>query len=313
VRPPLDGEPGPGKLHPQSWYALALTDEVGERPLGVDFLGGRVAVYRRGSGEPVALTARCPHMGADLSLGEVVGDELRCMFHHFRYGPDGRCAGVPTGERPPLAARVFSYPAVERWGLIWAFNGPEPLFEPPALRGYDERQLVVRARRTAPFPVEPWVIIANSFDFQHLRYVHGLRFDFDAEQLRQVDDFHVEYDIEFESPAIGRFTQAIRVCGINTVSYVTRAEVDSMGLFTSTPTGRASQSFYVAATPPGADSAARLALQEKLADDLLVDDLRSFAGMRFREGTLLGADRALRRYFDWVRRFPCADPAGDFR
>jgi phenylpropionate dioxygenase-like ring-hydroxylating dioxygenase large terminal subunit len=312
MRAALDGQPGPGKSHPQCWYALALADEVRERPLGVDFLNGRVAVYRRVSGEPVVLTARCPHMGADLSRGEVTGDELRCMFHHFRYAPDGRCAGVPSGEAIPRAARVFSYPAVERWGLIWAFNGAEPLFDPPGLRGCDEAQLLVRARRTQLFPVEPWVIIANSFDFQHLRYVHGLRFEFDVAQLRWVDDYHVEYEIEFESPRSGRFTQAIRVCGINTVSYVSRGEIDGMGLFTSTPTGRGSQSFYVAAAPRGGGAESQLALQEKLADELLVDDLRSFAGMRFKEGALVGADRALRRYFEWVRRFPSADPGAEY-
>jgi nitrite reductase/ring-hydroxylating ferredoxin subunit len=304
-------EPAPGGPHAQCWYPVALSEEVRERPLGVDFLGARVAVYRRASGAPVVLVARCPHMGADLSQGEVVGDELRCMFHHFRYGPDGRCAGVPSGEAPPRAARVASYPTAECWGLVWAFNGAQPLFAPPALRGWEESQLAVRARRTDVFPVEPWVILANSFDFQHLRYVHGLAFDFDVEQLRWVDDYHVEYDIEFHAARMGSFEQSIRVCGINTVSYVTRGAVDSMGIFSATPTGRGSQSFYVAASPPGPGVEERLALQEKLADELLADDVRSFTGMRFHEGTLIGADRALRLYFDWVRRFPTWEPARD--
>lgn len=30
--------------------------------------------------------------------------------------------------------------------------------------------------------------------------------------------------------------------------------------------------------------------------------------MRFREGTFVRADRALVRYFQWVRRFPKANP-----
>jgi phenylpropionate dioxygenase-like ring-hydroxylating dioxygenase large terminal subunit len=141
-------EPAPGGPHAQCWYPVALSEEVRERPLGVDFLGARVAVYRRASGAPVVLGARCPHMGADLSQGEVVGDELRCMFHHFRYGPDGRCAGVPSGEPPPRAARVASYPTAECWGLVWAFNGPQPLFAPPALRGWKESRS--RCARAAP-------------------------------------------------------------------------------------------------------------------------------------------------------------------
>jgi hypothetical protein len=34
--------------------------------------------------------------------------------------------------------------------------------------------------------------------------------------------------------------------------------------------------------------------------------------MKFREGTFVGADRSLRRYFQWVREYPKFDPADLF-
>ena len=95
----------PGQLHHETWYAAALSSEVEPGAvIGRDFLNGRVAIYRRGSGEPVVLSARCPHMGADLALGDVVGDELRCTYHHFCFAPDGACSRIPSrGPIPPSA------------------------------------------------------------------------------------------------------------------------------------------------------------------------------------------------------------------
>lgn len=293
-------------LRHRTWYAVALTSDIaGGQVFGTDLFGARILVYRDSAGKPVVLGARCPHMGANLALGDVVGDNIRCMFHHFEFAPDGQCVAIPSDDAVPRAARVPSYPAVERWGMVWAFNGDAPDVDPPGIRGYDDGDLVVRARRTDVFPVEPWVILGNSFDFQHLRYVHALTFD-DPAEITWFQDGRVEYDVEFGSDAIGQFTQQIRVSGTNTVSYVTTGAVDSMGLFTSTPTETGSQSYYLAATP-GVGTAdeieARLAMQEAFADELLKDDTRAFAGMDFIEGTFVGADRHLRRWFRHAREF----------
>jgi len=63
--------------HPRSCYAVGLSNEfVAGRQVGKDFLGARVALYHDQSGMPVVLTARCPHMGVDLTLGEIVGNGL---------------------------------------------------------------------------------------------------------------------------------------------------------------------------------------------------------------------------------------------
>ena len=305
----------------QNWYAVALSEEIGDgRVAGADLFDGRVVVYRTASGAPVVLAARCPHMGADLALGDVIGDDIRCTFHHFCFAPDGHCTSIPSDDKIPARARVTGFPTAERWGLVWAFNGPEPLYEVPGIRDYDDASLAVRARRTDLFPVEPWVIMGNSYDFSHLRYVHRLVFD-DPDDIRW-GQYYIEYDLTFDSEELGTFSQRIRNTGTNTVSYVTSVPsgpVDSMGLFTSTPTPRGSQSYYVAATPdsPGDDPGTapdvetRLALQETLADELLKDDTRAFSGMRFQEGAFVGADRHLRKYFAWVHAFPKHRPTFD--
>jgi len=314
----LSAEIRPDQTHYQGWYAVALSSELeANQPLGRDFLGGRVVLYRRRSGEPVVLTSRCPHMGADLALGEVVGDELRCSYHHFCFGPSGRCTSVPSSGPIPKAARVFSYPCVDRLGLIWAYNGEEPLFPPPEIRSHAPESLIVAARKTNVFTVAPWLSVGNTFDLMHLRHVHGFSFDFDPNQVRWLDDHRIELEFEFDSPDFGRFEQRILVTGTNAVSYVTLAETESVGLFTSTPIGSTAQSYYVAGVPkdPAVEAAElqrRLDAQIALGDALLVDDARTLTGIRFKVGALVQEDRAMMEFMRWVHAFPKAAPTRGF-
>jgi len=300
------------QAHPQSWYAVALSSELqADKPIGKDFLNTRIALYRDPAGEPIALSARCPHMGADLSLGDIVGDDLRCAYHHFCFGRTGACTKIPTDGPIPPTAKVFSYPTAERYGLIWAFNGERPLFGPPEVRDYDESEMSVSARATQVFTVAPWVNVANTVDFMHLRYVHGISYDFDMDTIEWVDDYHMEYEFDLDTPDFGKLKQRIRVCGPNTSTHVTIAENRSAGIFTSTPVGTVSQSYYVAAVPreagvTEADLRLQLAEQEAFGDSLLADDFRTLTCIRFHVGTFVQEDRAFARFLRWVHGLPTA-------
>lgn len=308
----LDAIVRPEDPQPEGWYAIALAEELGPGdPIGCDFLGGRIVLYRDRRGKPVALDARCPHMGADLSLGDVIDDEIRCTYHHFRFRRDGRCTAIPSEGPIPTAARVAAHPCVEHLGLLWIYHGERPRFDPPAIRDFAPDDLALRARRTHVFSVAPWLSIGNTFDFMHLRYVHRLDFAITPEDVRYVDDHHIELEIPFVSPETGAFEQRIRVTGTNAVSFLTVTDHTTIGLFTSTPVGDRSQSFYVAAVPKDPDASPaemekRLAEQEAFGDGLLADDARTLTGIRFQVGTLVGDDQAMVRYLKWVSAFPMA-------
>ena len=315
----LDAQIRPEDPQPQGWYAVALAEEIStDKPYGCDFLGGRVVVYRRADGDPVVLSARCPHMGADLSLGVVVGDDIQCTYHHFCFGTDGACTSIPSEGKIPSSARVSSYPAAESLGLIWAYLGEIPLFPPPTIRDYDESDLLFKAKRTNIFEVEPWLSIGNTFDFMHLRYVHGLDFQITPEEVRYVDDHHIELEIPFVSPETGAFEQRIRVTGTNAVSFQTVTDHTTIGLFTSTPIGTTAQTYYIAAVPkdpsvPSKELEKRLAEQQTFGDDLLIDDARTLTGIRFKVGSLVADDRAMVTFLQWVNNFPRALPSDAFR
>ena len=199
----------------QNWYAVCLASEIDERRgRRRGRARRRVAVYRRSDGSPVVLSAVCPHMGADLAGGDVQGDDLRCMFHFFRYGPDGKCTGIPSEDNvPQLGARAqlsLSRNAGDSCGSSTATNRSSRC---PGLRDYDDANVVVRSRRTDLFPVEPWVIMANSFDYQHLRFVHGFEFEFDEDTVDWSVPHRIEETMTFETPEGMVIDQRIRGAG----------------------------------------------------------------------------------------------------
>jgi phenylpropionate dioxygenase-like ring-hydroxylating dioxygenase large terminal subunit len=315
----LDAKLHPEDPQPEGWYAVALSEEVTSgAPYGCDFLGGRVVVYRRTSGDPVVMTSRCPHMGADLALGDIVDDDIQCTYHHFCFSPEGNCSSIPSKGSIPATARLFSYPAVDSLGVIWAYNGREPLFPPPAIRDYEESDLLFHARKTNIFTVAPWLSIGNTFDFMHLRYVHNLEFEIEPEDVRYLDAHHIELEIPFVSPETGPFEQRIRVTGTNAVSFQTVTDHTTLGLFTSTPIGTTAQTYYIAAVPKDPDATPselekRLAEQETFGDDLLVDDARTLTGIEFKVGSLVAGDQAMATYLQWISQFPRVEPPTAFR
>jgi len=138
------------------------------------------------------MNAYCRHLGADLSMGKVIGNDIQCAFHHWQYGPDGGCTKIPASDKIPRAARVFKFPTVEKWGLIWAFNGTKPLFEVPEFVDYAEPDLDIRTAEAFDLPVEPWVPFTNSMDFQHLRVLHGLKIECDPDAIEDPDNFIID-------------------------------------------------------------------------------------------------------------------------
>src|SRR5262245_18311319 len=105
---PAEGENG---LFTQSWFPLCLSTEVGPgQVIGTDFRDGRVIVFSAASGKVQVLSAYRPHLGADLSVGDVYGDTIRCAFHHWQYDQSGACVKTGVGDPPPPGACLFKFP-----------------------------------------------------------------------------------------------------------------------------------------------------------------------------------------------------------
>ena len=300
----------------QTWYPIVLSREVGVgQVVAREFLDGRVIVYRGESGRVSVLSAYCRHLGADLSLATVVGDDIRCAFHHWQYGADGACTRIPVADRVPRGVALYRFPCAEAWGLVWAFNGPEPLFDVPHFP-VAIPDLVFRTVEACDLPVDPWMLLTNSVDFQHLRVLHGLRIDCDPGTIA-FRDHSVEYDVVFEDPNLGVFEQHVKVFGTNTITLSGRmAGADLLTLFSGVPLpGGHTRGWVVTATRGDGDEAAvaaRLAAGEAFFLGLIAEDNPIMQTIHFREDVLLPADRALSRFLAYVRGYPRAHPSADF-
>jgi vanillate O-demethylase monooxygenase subunit len=116
-----------------AWYVAAGAGEVGAEALFARRLLDRpVLIYRTANGDPVALLDRCPHRFAYLSQGRRIGDQIECLYHGLRFGPDGACTRSPYQKAPPARALVQTFPVVERHRMIWIWMG-DPALADPAL------------------------------------------------------------------------------------------------------------------------------------------------------------------------------------
>ena len=152
---------------PRSWYFFCRGRELSRKPLARDLLGRRLVAYRTTSGQAVLLDARCSHLGADLGKGTVVGDALQCPFHHWEYGPDGRCCRIPCTSEIPSFARQASFPVVERHGHVFFFNAPEATFPLPFFPDEDPAEFIA----ASPFWTTldcPWYMIGAKIGRAHV-------------------------------------------------------------------------------------------------------------------------------------------------
>jgi phenylpropionate dioxygenase-like ring-hydroxylating dioxygenase large terminal subunit len=102
-----------------SWYVAAWSSEV-QGPTHQKIIGEDVLLYRGEHGQVIALGDTCPHRFAPLHLGKVIGDLIQCPYHGLQFNADGHCAHNPFDPAvQPAAAKVRSFPTIERDRFIW--------------------------------------------------------------------------------------------------------------------------------------------------------------------------------------------------
>jgi 3-ketosteroid 9alpha-monooxygenase subunit A len=109
----------------------------------------------------------------------VEGDSIRCPFHGWRFGADGKCNQIPYFDGPiPEAARLKSWPTRERYGIVFCWNDPEgkaPDFDLPDYPEWDDPEWTRwnGIEHLRDLPCHPIEIFDNTSDYAHLTYVHG--------------------------------------------------------------------------------------------------------------------------------------------
>lgn len=318
VAPPASAFPGA----PLSWYLYGDVKELERGPLARDFLGRPTVAFRTASGGIGVIDARCSHMGADLSLGQVVGDSIRCPFHGWEYGHDGRCRRIPGQDAIPPGARQMAFTAQERHGLIFVYNAPTPGFPLPFFEDHHPDEFV----RSRPFGMQldcPWYMVgANAFDVQHFMGAHDRRLSGPSSvdyphprACRASAPFAVLGDTLRDRLTLHFAGDTVRLsitdwCG--TLMFVTASfrRTRSYGMLVARPEAGGSYAQGVVFVKKSRSAAGRLLfdpLHLRVRRHFVKEFLRADAqlaakGFRYRPGTLLECDADLARYFEWLAR-----------
>jgi vanillate O-demethylase monooxygenase subunit len=108
------------------WYPVARSSDVATTPVAARLLDEELVVYRTGDGVVVAADI-CPHRGVPLTMGSGDGRTVTCAYHGLRFGAAGACVAIPAHPQAKIPDRMTlrTYPAVERYGLVWTCLRPD--------------------------------------------------------------------------------------------------------------------------------------------------------------------------------------------
>ncbi len=181
-------------VHLQSWYAICRSSEVRDKPLGREFCGKKICLFRDESGQVTAFRDQCAHLGARLSYGLVVSGKIQCPFHHWEFCSTGECTSAP-GQKGVPARKVETYPVTEKWGIVWVWNGPKPLFQLPTISG----RFRFLCMPSQVMRCHPHIMIVNGLDVGHLSSLHDV--DIVQAKIDQTDEFsvHASWKGQFRS------------------------------------------------------------------------------------------------------------------
>lgn len=114
----MSGATNGKNLPPQfdHWHPVARSADLKAKPLQVDLLGLRLALFRPSKFQVAALHDVCPHRGMSLAAGHIADGRLVCPYHGYAFDRAGN-GTVPASPRRTLCGTHFD--ALERCGAIW--------------------------------------------------------------------------------------------------------------------------------------------------------------------------------------------------
>ena len=161
------------------WYAAAASAEIasagsGSLPLGRTICGEPIALFRTADGKVAALEDRCPHRKYQLSRGMVTNGLLQCGYHGIKLDASGSCVEIPSQATIPRGLKARSYPAIERYALVFVWLGDPKCADEALIPDFHENDAegFTAVHGYLHVKADYRLLIDNLLDLTHVAIVH---------------------------------------------------------------------------------------------------------------------------------------------
>ncbi|MEY4760774.1 MAG: vanillate monooxygenase [Pseudomonadota bacterium] len=158
-----------------TWYVAAWDEELLRgKLLNRRLLGESIVLFRDSKGAVSALQDRCPHRFAPLRMGSLDGDVLQCRYHGLKFNGSGECVHNPHGA-VPRAARVTTYPVVERHSVVWIWMGDPDKADPDSIPdfGFNDPDRSFVGKGYLAVKSGYLLEVDNIMDLSHTEFLHA--------------------------------------------------------------------------------------------------------------------------------------------
>lgn len=318
----------------EGWYfAMPASDLKPGQIRSIQIGHQEIVLWRTTTGKVNSVDAYCPHMGTHLSKGKVIGENIRCFFHHWQFDGQGQCQEVPAEPHFCKLVRTQSYAVEEKYGGLWVYPGahaPKPL---TSFIGLDQTDVVVRFDKSYVRSCHHHVTMINGIDAQHLKTVHGIDIEMNvdiSESTRQIDivltgqignkglgeriakwllGSQYSYGMRYDHASVGLLTL------MKDASWFGRgSKIPSLHLIFAYRPMKDGKTFvqpiFVTARRSGIwgrlKSTFLIALTRQGFRALQGEDGEVYENMRFNPAKLLPMDRPVSKYIQYVNRLPAS-------
>lgn len=108
------------------WYMAGFSKDLKpNKIISVEICSEPIVLWRDSDGALSAIRNICPHRGIPFSYGEIVGKDIQCPYHGWKFNGQGTCTDIPSlceGQNLDCTKiKVKHYPVQEKQGNIWVF------------------------------------------------------------------------------------------------------------------------------------------------------------------------------------------------
>ena len=219
-----------------AWYVVMRSAALKKGKAKAQSVCGQHLVFFRGQdGRVRALDGFCPHMGTDLGIGRVVGNNIQCFFHHWQFNGARQVEKIPSLHRDQAAPKacLASYAVEEKFGYIWVFPSAQAPFAVPEHEGLAGFSVSAWHGKSYTRSCHPHVTMINGIDPQHLSTVHGLHFEMTVDVAQRAEHSLMDFHLRGDVPTQTRFERFWKKILGPHYGYSMRYSAGSLGLLTA--------------------------------------------------------------------------------